>query len=64
MESRSASASSKSFISSAVSSLVFFGLLKFNLAGGKREVSPKDISVEAVSLLGSLFACSCRDKLD
>lgn len=45
--------------------LVFFSLLKFNLAGGEGEVSLKDISVvEEVSLLGSLFACSCRDNLD
>lgn len=41
---------------------VFFGLLKFNLLGGKCQV--KDLSVWKQSVLGSLFACSCRDKLD
>lgn len=41
---------------------VFFGLLKFDLLGGKCQV--KDISVLKESVLGSLFACSCRDKLD
>lgn len=41
---------------------VFFGLLKFNLLGRKCQV--KDISVLRQSVLGSLFACSCRDKLD
>lgn len=41
---------------------VFFGLLKCNLLGRRCQV--KDSSVLKQSALGSLFACSYRDKLE